>query len=376
VATPRPSLRRSFSWQKPTSAQVGLVLKSAGAAGLSWWIALRLSGVHSPVLAPLTAIISVQVSVRASLFSAVQRSGAIVAGVLVALAIGDALPVNALTVGLLVGVSLAITELVLHLPASAARQVPISALIVLTAVSESHSSSAWDRAENTLIGAAVGLGVSVLFPASRLHDAQQTLGRLTDGIASLLRDMAAGLREPWSTDQTEGWRRTARTVRDRHVDEAKEAVGNSQDAARWNIRDRRHVDELARLEEVMHRLERTAIGVSVISRGLDDHARLSGTTHRSMTAMGALLDELADAIGAVAAQALGGGDEAAVAERMHAVRERWQRCLLGARRRAREAWEGEATPEALQLEGEWLGYGAILVQVDRIVDDLGAPLPS
>jgi hypothetical protein len=57
------------------------------------------------------------------------------------------------------------------------------------------------------------------------------------------------------------------------------------------------------------------------------------------------------------------------------VRAQRQRCLEGARRRAREAWEGEASTEALQLEGEWLGYGAILVQVDRIVDDLGAPLP-
>jgi hypothetical protein len=152
-------------------------------------------------------------------------------------------------------------------------------------------------------------------------------------------------------------------------------VGNSQDAARWNIRDRRQIHQLARLEEVMHRLERTAIGVSVISRGLDDHARLTGTTHASMAAMGTLLEELAGAIRAVAAQALSGTEEAAVAERLDAVRAQWQRCLHGARRRAREAWEGEATAEALQLEGEWLGYGAILVQVDRIVDDLSAPLP-
>jgi uncharacterized membrane protein YgaE (UPF0421/DUF939 family) len=374
VGTPWQRLRRSLT-ERPTRGQVGIVVKSALAAGLSWWVALQLSDVHSPVLAPLTAIISVQVSVRQSLLTALQRSGAIVAGVLIALAIGDALPVNALTVGLLVGVSLAVTELVLHLPSSAARQVPISALIVLTAVSESHGASAWDRAENTLIGAAVGLGISVLLPASRLRDATQTLGRLTEGLAGVLRDMADGLREPWSSEQTEGWRHTARTVRERHVDQAKEAVGNSQDAARWNIRDRRQIHQLARLEEVMHRLERTAIGVSVISRGLDDHARLTGTTHASMAAMGTLLEELAGAIRAVAAQALSGTDEAAVAERLDAVRAQWQRCLHGARRRAREAWEGEATAEALQLEGEWLGYGAILVQVDRIVDDLSAPLP-
>ena len=43
----------------------------------------------------------------------------------------------------------------------------------------------------------------------------------------------------------------------------------------------------------MPRLERTAIGVSVISRGLDDHAHLGGTTHRAMPAMGALMIALA-----------------------------------------------------------------------------------
>ncbi len=28
------------------------------------------------------------------------------------------------------------------------------------------------------------------------------------------------------------------------------------------------------------------------------------------------------------------------------------------------------------LEGEWLNYAALLVQVDRIVGDLSAPLPA
>src|SRR5262249_32295402 len=151
-----------------------------------------------------------------------------------------------------------------------------SALIVLTAVNESHGASAWDRAENTLVGAAVGVAISILLPASRLADATQTVEQLADHLTLVLRAMGEGLPERWSTEQTDVWRRTARTVRERYVDRAKEAVGNSRDAARWNIRDRRHVHELQRFEEVMHRLERTAIGVSVISRGLDDHARLSG----------------------------------------------------------------------------------------------------
>ena len=32
--------------------------------------------------------------------------------------------------------------------------------------------------------------------------------------------------------------------------------------------------------------------------------------------------------------------------------------------------------DADELEGEWLGYAALLVQVDRIVVDLSAPSPT
>ena len=263
--------------------------KSGLAAGLSWWLARVVTGVPAPVLAPLTAVVVVQVSVRASVLTALQRSAAVVLGVLVAVAIGDALSLNGFTVGVLVAVSLGVAQLVLRLPAAAARQVPISILVVLTAVTSSPESSGWSRAVDTVVGAAVGVVVSLVLPASRLVDARQTLDRLADSLSSALETMGSGLQQPWSTDQTEGWRRQARTTRERLVSQAVEAVGNGREAARWNVRDRRHIDVLGRYEDVMPRLERTAIGVSVISRGLDDHARLSGTTHSAMPAMGALL---------------------------------------------------------------------------------------
>ena len=117
--------------------------KSGLAAGLSWGVARTASGEASPVLAALTALVVVQVSVRASLRTALQRSAAVVLGVLGALAMGDALELNGLTVALLVVVTLAVAELVLHLPRAAARQVPVSALIVLSAAAADPGSSGW-----------------------------------------------------------------------------------------------------------------------------------------------------------------------------------------------------------------------------------------
>jgi uncharacterized membrane protein YgaE (UPF0421/DUF939 family) len=369
-------VRDSVSWTPPTSTEIGTVAKSGLAAGLSWWIAGAVTDVPDPVLGPLTAIVVVQVSVRASLRTALQRSAAVVLGVLLALAIGDALDLNGLTVAVLVAVSLGIAQLVLRLPPSAARQVPISGLVVLSAVASSPGSSGWERGVDTLIGAAVGVVVSLVLPASRLVDARQTLERLADSIGGVLVAMGSGLQESWSTEQTAEWRRTARTVRERLVDQANEAVGKGRDAARWNLRDRRHVDVLGRYEEVMPRLERTAIGVSVISRGLDDHAHLSATTHRAMSAMGALLVALGGAVRSLVHEVLGGPECADFAGSLAEVHRRRELCVRGAARRARLAIEHDQEPGADELEGEWLSYAALLVQVDRIVGDLSAPPPA
>jgi uncharacterized membrane protein YgaE (UPF0421/DUF939 family) len=371
----RQRVRDAVSWTPPTSTEIGTVAKSGLAAGLSWWIAAAVTDVSDPVLGALTAIVVVQVSVRASVRTALQRSAAVVLGVLLALAIGDALNLNGFTVAVLVAVSLGVAQLVLRLHPSAARQVPISGLVVLSAVASSPGSSGWERGLDTIIGAAVGVVVSLVLPASRVVDARQTLERLADSIGGVLEAMGSGLHESWSTAQTAEWRRTARTVRERLVDQANEAVGNGRDAARWNFRDRRHVDVLARYEEVMPRLERTAIGVSVISRGLDDHAHLSATTHRAMPAMGALLLALGGAVRALVHDVLGAPESGGLAAWLAEVRGQRERCVRGASRRARLAIEHDQEAGADELEGEWLSYAALLVQVDRIVGDLSAPPP-
>ena len=327
-------LAPAVSWTPPTSTEIAIVAKSGLAAGLSWWVAGAVTGVADPVLAPLTAIVVVQVSVRASVRTALQRSAAVVLGVLVALAIGDAVGLNGLTVAVLVAVSLGIAQLVLRLPASAARQVPISGLVVLAAVNSTQTSEGWRRALDTVLGAAVGVAVSLVLPASRLVDARQTVDRLADSLAGALRTMGSGLQQPWSTAQTEGWRRQARTVRDRQVHEAAEAVGNGREVARWNVRDRRHVEELGRYEAAMPRLERTAIGVSVISRGLDDHAHLVGTTHQAMPAMGALLLALSGAVHAYVRDVLVELEGTEIARTFADVRAHRDQCARDASRRA------------------------------------------
>ena len=159
--------------------------------------------------------------------------------------------------------------------------------------------------------------------------------------------------------------------------QAAEAVGSSPaQAVWWKFRDRRHVEVLVRYEEVLPALQRTAIGVSVISRGLDDHARLSGTSHQPMASMAALLESLAAAVKALVDDVLGvpGGTDLAGA--LDTVRNAVLPGVSSARReRARIALEHDDGTATDSIEGEWLNYAALLVQVDRIVGDLSAPLP-
>ena len=282
---------------------------------------------------------------------------------------------NGFTVALLVAVSLGITQLVLRLPAAAARQVPVTALVVLTAVSSGEAALSIASGREHPHRSRRRASASLCCCRRRgWSTRRQTLDRLASGLADVLESMGKGLQQPWSTDQTEEWRRTARTVRDRLVEQAEEAIGNSREVAQWNVRDRRHVAELGRYEDVLPRLERAAIGVSVISRGLDDHAHISQTTHRAMPAMGELLMALARTVRAVVDNVLGDASDADLAASFDDVGAWRARCAQGATRRARLALEDHEESDGT-LEVEWLGYAALLVQVDRIIGDLSAPLP-
>jgi hypothetical protein len=254
--------------------------------------------------------------------------------------------------------------------------VPISVLFVLTAAAAADPNQPeWRRAGETLIGATVGVVMSLALPASRLVDGRQTVQRLGDGVCEVLQSMALGLQEPWSNDQTRAWWRVSHTVRDRLVDQAWEAVGDGRNTARWNIRDRRHLTELGRYEDAMPCLERTAIGVWAIARGLDHHARLRDEPHRAMPAMGALFASLAAAIAEHVRNILGASQDAAVVAILDEVHTRRARCMQGASRRARLALECEAGDNRLEVEGEWIGYVSLLVQTDRIAADIRANLP-
>ena len=366
------ALVERVAWTPPTRAEIAAVGRAGLAASLAWLLAVALTDLDMPVLAPLAALITVRVSVHASIRSAIERSAAVVLGVLVAIAIGNNLGLNVITVGVLTSASLAVALLVLRLPRPAANQVPVSALVVMAALASGEEGYGWVRAFDTVLGAAVGVAVTLALPASRVDDARESMRRLADVLGDELDAMGAGLAETWSTVQTAEWRHTARLTRQGLVEQMTEAVGNSREAAQWNVRDRAHIAELARYEEVMPRLERTAIGVWAIARGLEDHAQLTGGEHRRMESMGALLISLGNLVRVFTAEVLGDPPEGGMADALQDLHVQRAPCAKAAHRQTRETTGHETTGPS----PEWMSYTALLVQVDRIVDDLRAPLPS
>ncbi|HKY14958.1 MAG TPA: FUSC family protein [Microthrixaceae bacterium] len=382
--TPRAGLlRRGWSafaarvaWTPPARVEVIAVIKAAFAASLAWVIAVAVSDVVSPVLAPMTALITVRVSVHASVRVAIERSAAVVLGVLVALAIGNAIGLNAMTVGLLTGGSLAVGLLVLRLPRQAATQLPVTVLLVMSALNAGEEGYAWVRAFHTVLGAVVGIAVSLAFPSSRVGDARETLRRLAVAVADQLDAMGAGLAAPWSSVLTAEWRHAARVTRQRLVDEASEAIGNGREAAQWNIRDRAHVAELGRYEDVLPRFERSAIGVWAIARGLEDHVQLTGGEHHEMPAMAGLLGSLGDLVRVFAGTVLGERSPEDTQAAVDEVMRRREPCARTARRLGRAALDEDDPEHRARPPQEWMSYTALLIQVDRIVDDLRQPLPT
>ena len=361
----RRTLADRIAWTPPTMAEVGAVARAGLAAAAAWQLAVAVTDEPAPVLAPLTALISVRVSVHTSIRSAIERSAAVVVGVLVALALGNALGLNAWTVGILTSGSLAVALLVFRLPRPAATQIPVSALVVMSALAAGEEGYARERVIETVLGAAVGVVVSVVLPASRVRDSRQTLRRLATVLGEELDAMGAGVAGQWSTTETGEWRHTARLTRQRLVEETTTAIADGRAAAAWNVRDRPYMAELGRYEDVLPRLERTAIGVWAIARGLEDHAQLAGGEPEAMPSMGALLASLADLVRVFAAAVLGEQPPGAIADGVNVVLERRAPCA--------DAAHQEAQLGVQKLE--WMTYTALLVQVDRIVADLRQPLP-
>ena len=113
-------------------------------------------------------------------------------------------------------------------------EVPISAMLVLAVGGEETVAS--DRIIETLIGAAVGVAVNIIFPPRiRADTAARAVGNFADEIASLLQNAADELLDGITPEEADHWLEEGRRL-SRHVPRIDRALAQAEQSRRLNPR--------------------------------------------------------------------------------------------------------------------------------------------
>ena len=164
-----------------------------------------------PLLAPLTAMLVVQVTPVSLLASGLDRVVAVVTGVALATGFAIVVPLEWWSLGVLIFVSITIGQ-ALRLRANLI-EVAISAMLVLGVGALGAEAAAGQRIAETLVGAAVGIAANLLFPPRiPTRDAGREIEGLADAprvrdlvLARLRLTRSAGLGDEAKHDEAPGW---------------------------------------------------------------------------------------------------------------------------------------------------------------------------
>ena len=335
--------------------------KTTLAAVLSFVLAQHLLTSQQPVLAPLTALLVVQLTMYETLASGLQRVASVVTGVLIAVGFATWVGLTWWSLGLVVAASLVIGRL-LHL-GDHLLEVPISAMLVL-AVGGAEG-PALDRVYETLIGAAVGVAVNVAIAAPLyVQPASDALGELAERMATFLRQLADQLGTGWSRESADRMLNDARLLGD-EVDHADRTVARAQDSARFNPRVAQAREALPRLRTGLTGLEHTYVTIRNLCRSLLDRtyfvpSEQAETVYDAQVrdALAQVLEAAADAIGHVSAVTSG-------IQAQDAARTEVDRRLSELHRR-RDRLAELLHEESVADRAAWQQHGALLTDLDRM----------
>ena len=335
--------------------------KTTLAAVLSFAVAQQLLTSPQPVLAPLTALLVVQLTMYETLASGLQRVVSVVTGVLIAVGFATWVGLTWWSLGLVVAASLVIGRL-LHL-GDHLLEVPISAMLVL-AVGGAEG-PALDRVYETLIGAAVGVAVNLVIAAPLyVQPASDAITELTERMATFLRQLAEQLGAGWSRESADRMLNEARRLGD-EVDHAERTLARAQDSARFNPRVAQAREALPRLRTGLTGLEVTYVTIRNLCRSLLDRTYFVPSEEaetvydaqvRSVLAQ--VLQAAADAVGHVSVVTSG-------AEAQDAARREVDQRLLelhSHRDRLAELLHEESRAD----RAVWQQHGALLADFDRM----------
>ncbi|MFF4255633.1 aromatic acid exporter family protein [Streptomyces sp. NPDC001663] len=339
-------------------------LRSAVAATVAYVVALHLSPEPAPLTAPLTALLVVQVTLYATLTNGFRRVNSVVAGVLVAVAFSLLVGLTWWSLALLIVASLAVGRLVRveeYVP-----EVAISAMLVLGVTTVSDT--AWARVVETLIGAVVGLGCNLLLaPPVWVEEAGESI----DGLARRLRQLILRIGEEAAgrtpVEQAAQRLHEARRL-DHDIVEVDAALRQAEDSLRLNPRVREGLLHRVVLRTGLDTLEICTVVMRVLARTFTDLAKERDPEPLFNPETGAaverLLSEIADAVVSFAVL---------VTTHVSVSAESAESRLAAELRQASASRDklAQLLLEEVQRDARtWQLYGAVLTEVNRILDEM------
>ncbi|WP_306770347.1 aromatic acid exporter family protein [Microbacterium sp. 18062] len=246
-----------------------LVVKSAVATIGAWLLAQWLIPGPLPVFAAIAALLVVQPSVNQSFSKAIERSVGVIAGVLLASALGLFLG-NATWVILVATAAGLLIAWALRLAPGAASQIAISAILVLS-LGTATPGYAFDRVIETLLGAVMGIVVNVLLvPPVAVEPAREATARLGTELSASLDRLADALTTVLDRPQLEELMLEARLMRPMR-DAADAAITAGSESLTLNPRGGPHRAELAEMTRMLALYTPIVTQVTGMTRAVYDH---------------------------------------------------------------------------------------------------------
>jgi hypothetical protein len=349
------------------------MLRLTAAAVLSYLVAGQAVADPRPVTAALTALLVVQVTLVGTFTDTVRRVISVFVGVVLAIGVSSLVGFTWWSLAAVVAASIALGQLLRLGPHLL--EVPISAMLILAVGGQ--ETLARDRIVETLIGAAAGLVLNLIFPpAVQTRSAGAAVERFAHRMAQLLERVAESLASgPVTRNEVRHWLDDARSVA--HdivaVDAVLTAAGQSR---RLNPRAVGTLDTTPDLRSGLDSLEHAAVALRTVFRALaesagaaEDPGDLDGVPAEFddevlRGALGTMMSDLAEALrafGTLVRAEVERAEEPHAADLAEALR-----AVGEARARLSEL----LLVDAREAPGQWQLHGALLAGMQRVLGEL------
>ncbi|MFF1476864.1 aromatic acid exporter family protein [Streptomyces sp. NPDC058301] len=347
--------------REPAVAQT---LRSTAAAVISYVVALQLSSEPAPLTAPLTALLVVQVTLYTTLITGVRRVNSVVAGVLLAIGFSALVGLTWWSLGLIILAALVVGRFVKA--GEFVPEVAISAMLVLGVTRV--SATAWDRVLETLIGAGVGMLFNVLFvPPVWVESAGEAIVELAARMRRLLLDLAEEVGGHTPVARAAARLHEARRL-DHDIVQVDASLRQAEDSLRFNPRVKEGLLSRVVLRTGLDALEISAVVLRVVCRSVTDLAKERTQEHLFEPETGiALRDVFAHLAQAVESFAV------LITTQVRANAEEAENRFaaeLAAARASRDRVALLLLAQVRRDPRQWQLHGALLAEVDRILDEL------